>query len=133
MEGNPLFLEERLFSLVEAGTLVREQGMWRLTGRAGAEVPDVLERLVRSRVDRLSPLGQEVARTASVLGPELSLGLLTAVCETEGAVTGETLGAAIAELSSTGLLHEVTGLPEPTYRFRHALIQEATYLGMLRP
>jgi class 3 adenylate cyclase len=132
-EGNPLFLEERLFSLVEAGTLVREQGRWRLVGTAGAEVPEVLERLVRSRVDRLSPLGQEVARTASVLGPELSLGLLTAVCETEGAATGEALGPAIAELSSTGLLQEVTGLPEPTYRFRHALIQEATYLGMLRP
>jgi hypothetical protein len=68
------------------------------------------------------------ARPVPLHRVELSLGLLTAVCETEGAVTGETLDAAIAELSSTGLLQEVTGLPEPTYRFRHALIQEATYL-----
>ena len=133
VEGNPLFLEERLFSLVEAGALIREQGMWHLTGTVGTKVPEVLERLVRSRVDRLSPAGQEVVRTASVLGPELSLGLLTAVCETEGSVTGVALGPAIAELCGTGLLQEVTGLPEPTYRFRHALIQEATYLGMLRP
>jgi tetratricopeptide (TPR) repeat protein len=43
------------------------------------------------------------------------------------------LGPAIAELCSTGLLQELGRLPEPTYRFRHALIQEATYLGMLRP
>ncbi len=131
--GNPLFLEERLYSLVETRVLVREQGMWHLTGTVRTKVPEVLERLVRSRVDRLSPAGQEVVRTASVLGPEFSLGLLTAVCGTEGSVTGEALGRAIAELSSVGLLQEVTGLPEPTYRFRHALIQEATYLGMLRP
>ena len=131
--GNPLFLEERLYSLVETRVLVREQGMWHLTGTVRTKVPEVLERLVRSRVDRLSPAGQEVVRTASVLGPEFSLGLLTAVCGTEGSVTGEALGRAIAELSSAGLLEEVTGLPEPTYRFRHALIQEATYLGMLRP
>ena len=133
VEGNPLFLEERFFSLRETRVLVREQGTWRLVGTVGAEVPEVLERLVRSRVDRLSGAAQDVARAASVLGSELSLGLLTAVCETEGNVTEEALGPAIAELSSAGLLQEVTGLPEPTYRFRHALIQEATYLGMLRP
>jgi len=48
-------------------------------------------------------------------------------------VTEESLGPAIAELCSRGLLQEVGRLPEPTYRFRHALIQEATYLGMLLP
>jgi class 3 adenylate cyclase len=133
VEGNPLFLEERLHWLVETGALVREQGTWRRVEKVGAEVPEVLERLVRSRVDRLSPLGQEVARTASVLGTELGLGLLTAVCGTEGAVTEEALGPGIAELCNTGLLQEVGRLPEPTYCFRHALIQEATYLGMLRP
>jgi class 3 adenylate cyclase len=132
VEGNPLFLEERLFSLVETRAIEREQGRWQLTGTLGTKVPEVLERLVRSRVDRLSPAGQEVVRTASVLGPELSLALLRAVYETEKAATGA-LGPAIAELSRAGLLQEVTGLPEPTYRFRHALIQEATYLGMLRP
>ena len=133
VEGNPLFLEERLSWLVENGALVREQGTWRMAATVGAEVPEVLERLVRSRVDRLSPAGQEVARTASVLGSEFNLGLLTAVCGTEGNVTEESLGPALVELCNTGLVQEVGRLPEPTYRFRHALIQEATYVGMLRP
>ena len=38
-DGNPLFLEERLSSLLETRALVREQGAWRLSpsrGRAGA-------------------------------------------------------------------------------------------------
>ena len=57
VEGNPLFLEERLSSLVETGALVKDETTWRLSGSAGTEVPDVLERLVRSRVDRLGPHG----------------------------------------------------------------------------
>ena len=128
VEGNPLFLEERLSSLVESGAMVQEQGTWHLVGGVATEVPQVLERLVLSRVDRLSPAAQEVVRTASVLGYELGLGMLEAVCETD-----EPLGPAIAELCTMGLLQELGKLPAPTYRFRHALIQEATYRGMLRP
>ena len=55
VEGNPLFLEERLSSLVETGALVKDGTAWRLSGTAGTEVPEVLERLIRSRVDRLGP------------------------------------------------------------------------------
>ena len=35
VEGNPLFLEERLSSLVETGALVRDGTSWRLSGRPG--------------------------------------------------------------------------------------------------
>jgi len=128
VEGNPLVLEERYFSMVETGALVREQGRWRVAPSMGPPVPEVLERLVRSRADRLTPAAQDVLRAASVLGQELGLPLLSALCP-----EGDQLGAALEELSSAGLLQEVPKAPEPTYRFRHALIQEATYGGMLRP
>ena len=128
VDGNPLFLEERLYSMVETGALVRDQRTWRLARTVGPEVPQVLERLVRSRVDRLSPPAQDVVRAASVLGTEVSLPLLTAVC---GA--GDQFGTALAELRGAGLLQELPGAGEPTYRFRHAVIQEATYRGLLRP
>ena len=65
--GNPLFLEERFASLVETGSLVQSPGGWSLSDVARAEVPQVLERLVRSRLDMLRPTAREVARTASVL------------------------------------------------------------------
>ena len=42
------------------------------------------------------------------------------------------LDDAIAEVVSAGLIVEVPGQPEPRYRFRHALIREATYGGLLR-
>ncbi len=69
-EGNPLFLEERLSLLVETGALVREETIWHLSGSVGTEVPEVLERLVRSRVDRLGPQARGVIVSASVLGQE---------------------------------------------------------------
>jgi tetratricopeptide (TPR) repeat protein len=128
VQGNPLFLEERLSSLVETGALVRGEDGWRLVDGARAEVPAVLERLVCSRLDRLSALSRQVARAASVLGGEVGLSLLTAICGGE-----QSLAPAIAELCTRDLLLEVHRAPEPTYRFRHALIQEATYRGLLRP
>ena len=79
-DGNPLFLEERLSSLLEASALVRERGAWRLGQTAGAQVPQALERMVRSRVDRLSPAARDTVRPASVLGTEFPLSLLAAVC-----------------------------------------------------
>ena len=50
-----------------------------------------------------------------------------AVCELEGG-----LDAALSELVSGGLLTEARSQPEPFYRFRHALIRDATYHGLLR-
>ncbi len=126
-DGNPLFLEERLSSLLETRALVREQGAWRLSRSAGPQLPQALERMVRSRVDRLSPAARDAVRPASVLGIEFPLSLLAAVCG-----TGEPLGPALDELRARDLLHEVPGRGEPVYRFRHALIQEATYNGLLR-
>src|SRR5690348_4738956 len=126
-DGNPLFLEERLSSLLETRALVREQGAWRLSPSAGPQLPQALERMVRSRVDRLSPAARDAVRPASVLGFEFPLSLLTAVC-----ATGEPLDSALDELRDKDFLHEVPGRAEPVYRFRHALIQEATYNGLLR-
>jgi class 3 adenylate cyclase/tetratricopeptide (TPR) repeat protein len=127
VEGNPLFLEERLSSLVETGALVRDKSIWYLSESAYTEIPEVLERLIRSRVDRLRPGSQKVITSASVLGPEFGLNALAAVVELEAGLTTE-----LAELCATGLLAEVRQAPEPAYRFRHALIQEAIYGGMVR-
>jgi adenylate cyclase len=126
-EGNPLFLEERLLSLLETGALVRDETGWRLDQGVAGTVPEVLERLVRSRVDRLSAGPREVIVAASVLGAEFGLDALATVTDLDGE-----LRPAVQELCAAGLLAQVRGTYEPTYRFRHALIQEATYKGLLR-
>ena len=47
--------------------------------RQDPQLPQVLERLVRSRVDRLGPAAQEAIRAAAVLGAEFTAALLAAV------------------------------------------------------
>jgi adenylate cyclase len=128
-EGNPLYLEERLSSLLETRTLVREQGTWRLRATGNARLPEVLERLVRARVDRLTAAAQEAIRAAAVLGAEFTAASLAAVLSTEpGALT-----PVLDELYASDMVHrEPPAGPARTFRFRHALIQEATYLGLLR-
>jgi class 3 adenylate cyclase/tetratricopeptide (TPR) repeat protein len=127
VDGNPLFLEERFSSLLETGALVRHENEWHLGETLEAEIPEVLERLIRSRVDRLGQHQREAIMAASVLGAEFPLSALSAVTN----VNGE-LQTALAGLCSARLVTEVRQVPEPAYRFRHALIQEATYRGMLR-
>ena len=127
VDGNPLFLEERFSSLLETGALVRDENEWHLGETLEAEIPEVLERLIRSRVDRLGQHQREAIMAASVLGAEFPLSALSAVTN----VNGE-LQTAVAGLCSARLVTEVRQVPEPAYRFRHALIQEATYRGMLR-
>ena len=103
----------------------------RLAARRGEApgVPQVLERLVRSRVDRLEPRRPDAVRAASVLGAEFS-----AVAADRGLRTPATAGAqAVAELRASGISPaRCRAAPEPAFRFRHALIQEATYNGLLR-
>jgi adenylate cyclase len=84
VEGNPLFLEERHSLLVETGALVKDETAWRLSGTASTEIPELLDRLIRSRVDRLGPWPREVIISASVLGREFALSALAAVAEPEG-------------------------------------------------
>lgn len=126
-EGNPLFMEERLSSLIETGALKRNETRWRLAAGASGEVPEALERLVRSRVDRLERGPRDAIVAASVLGPEFGLAALRAVTDLDGELAG-----AVSQLCSGGLLVELRRSPEPVYRFRHALIQEATYRGLVR-
>jgi class 3 adenylate cyclase/tetratricopeptide (TPR) repeat protein len=120
VEGNPLFLEERIAAVLETGTL--------------EAVPQVLDRLVRSRIDRLSPAAQEAVRVAAVLGTEFPARLLADVLRLQAASLSDpaALTTALAELRASEILHPMAGAQEATYRFRHALIREAAYYGLLR-
>jgi class 3 adenylate cyclase/tetratricopeptide (TPR) repeat protein len=128
-DGNPLFVEERLAEMLETGVLVRDQGSWRLRAADQVVLSQVLERLVRSRVDRLSPAAAEAIRAASVLGAEFTAETLAATLGSQPPA----LAAVLDELVDSDLVHhEPPDSAKPVFRFRHALIQDATYLALLR-
>jgi adenylate cyclase len=127
VDGNPLFLEERLASLIDAGALQHGGSGWHARPGTPNEVPEALERLIRSRADRLSPAGREAIVAASILGDDAERRAIGAVSQ----LTTE-LDAALSELVSGGFLIEDGRQLEPFYRFRHILIRDAVYQSLLR-
>jgi ABC-type oligopeptide transport system substrate-binding subunit/class 3 adenylate cyclase len=120
-EGNPLFIEELVRSMIDAGALRSDGNRWRLDPDVEVAVPPTVEQLILARIDRLDPGGHRTITSASVLGRQFGLPLLEAVAD-----QGD-LQAALTGLMRMDLLREGRRWPEPEYRFKHALIQEAAY------
>ena len=120
-DGNPFFLEELVRSLADAGSLVRDGDGWRYDHEADVEIPPTVEKVILARIDRLDPQPHATLMAASVLGREFGLPLLEAV-------TGDgDVKESLSSLMRLDLLREARRWPEPEYRFKHALIQEAAY------
>jgi class 3 adenylate cyclase/ABC-type thiamine transport system ATPase subunit len=79
-EGNPFFLEERVWALVDAGALGGTRGAYRVTGPVAAvHVPATVQALLASRIDRLQPDEKALLQAAAVIGREVPRPLLRAV------------------------------------------------------
>ena len=122
--GVPLFVEEVTRLILERG----ERG-------AAQAIPPTLRQSLAARLDRLGS-AREVAQIGAVLGRSFSYALLRDVTShAEPAYRGldeASLKSALACLVDADLLF-VDGIrPEATYRFKHALIQDAAYDSLLR-
>lgn len=97
--GNPLFAEE-----LAAAPL-------------GVDLPDSLEEVIASRIDRLRADDRDVLRRLSVLGPVFDADLIPSVV-TEG--LPDSLSSFVAR----------TGGDDGQLRFAHALLQQTAYAGL---
>jgi ABC-type oligopeptide transport system substrate-binding subunit/class 3 adenylate cyclase len=120
-EGNPFFLEEIVRSLVDAGALVHEDDGWRFDHEIEVEVPPTVEKVIVARIDRLDPGARDALLAAAVLGRSFGRSHLEAVAD-----DGD-IGRALVELQRLDLVREGRRWPEPEYRFKHVLIQDAAY------
>ena len=125
-EGNPFYLEELVGTLAETGVLVRDGDGWRFDHEAKIVIPPTVEKVILARIDRLSARDRDVLTAASVLGRRFGLPLLEGVTGTDGSLQ-ESLNALPAGRPDP----EARRWPEPEYRFKHALIQEAAYRTLL--
>jgi ABC-type oligopeptide transport system substrate-binding subunit/class 3 adenylate cyclase len=125
-EGNPFYMEELIGSVIDAGALVREGEEWRFDHEVSVEVPETVEKVILARIDRLTPRCHDVLMAASVLGRRFGLPLLDGVTGRK-----EELRDALSELQRLDLVREGRRWPQPEYRFKHALIQEAAYRTIL--
>ncbi len=128
-EGNPFFLEEVLRSLIEGGALVPEGDRWKVTALTTTlAVPDTVQGVLLSRMDRLAEELKQVLQKAAVIGRVFLYRVLKVLATEEAALDGQ-----LTRLESSDLLRERARLPEVEYVFKHALTQEVAYQTLLGP
>lgn len=126
-EGNPLFVEEIVRSLVESGAIVREDGRWRLKAPVDEiAVPDTLQGVLMARIDRLAEDTRRVLQLAAVIGRIFPARLLAAISDMD-----KDLERHLDTLQRLELIRERSRTPEIEYIFKHALIQETAYHSLL--
>ena len=127
--GNPLFIEEICHSLIEEGRIVVHEGIASLTRPLDNLVlPETVQSIIQSRLDRLDWNLKEVLRLASVIGRVFTLQLLEQVLHGQGT---QNLHDALEALIRTEMVLPVEGQSTTEYMFKHALTQQVTYSTIL--
>jgi class 3 adenylate cyclase len=81
-QGNPFFLEETVWTLVETQALLGELGTYRLArALPSIQVPATVQAVLAARIDRLPPEEKRVLQTAAIIGTEVPWPLLRAIAE----------------------------------------------------
>jgi class 3 adenylate cyclase/tetratricopeptide (TPR) repeat protein len=128
-DGNPLFVEEIVGLLRERGLLdIRDGEVVYQQPLAVPDVPGTVQDLIRARLDRLDEPTKRTVETAAVIGRTFGLNVLQRVSELEGEVQRY-----LDSLKRLQLVHEARFLPELEYIFKHAVIQDVAYQGLLSP
>lgn len=131
--GNPFFCEELTYAL-------REQGLIKVEPQLAVSpelfqthslLPDTLQGLVLSRIDRLLPDRQLTLKVSSVIGRNYPyLPLRDSVMQLS-ALSEALLHQHLQELIRRSLIMLEAPAPEPLYAFKHAITYEVTYRSLL--
>ena len=129
--GNPFFVVETLRALLEQGVLYPSRGAGRqlrvdaLPQHTDLPVSDVVLRVIRGRVRRLSRAAQELLLWAAVIEHDIDEGLLQALLDPTIA-----LDLALDEVLRAHILEEST---EGVYQFAHIKVREIIYADISAP
>ena len=126
-EGNPLFLEEVLRSLIEERMIKRVEERWEIARSVtDIDIPNTLQGVLTARIDRLDESVKRVLQVAAVIGrvfPHFILGPIVN--------EPDILENALEELEIADLIEVKTRDPQPEYMFKHVLTYETAYNSLL--
>jgi tetratricopeptide (TPR) repeat protein len=136
-QGNPFFLEEIVRSLADAGLVYHDGAAWRARDKiAAVAVPESVQSVIVSRVDRLDPPAKGLLQVAAVIGRLVPRRLLVEVLAASDPASlpaeGMEVDRVLWELEDRQLIYQERAIPEEEYSFQHVLTQETVYGGILR-
>ena len=127
-EGNPLFLEESVRTLVEVGALAGSGGAYRLIRPLDTiSMPPTVQAILAARIDRLGAEDKRLLQAAAVVGKDVPFAMLMAVADLDE----NELRQRLERLQATEFLYEVRLFPELECTFKHALTHEVAYGSLL--
>ena len=121
-------------ALLDGNCLAKVAGQWQLLPHAalnavGLDIPDSVQGVVLTRIDRLREETKLILKVASVIGRTFSLTLLQAVHPQQPTLSQ--LQAEIEVASQRDFVHLEGTISRPTYIFRHNIVQEVAYGTLL--
>jgi class 3 adenylate cyclase/tetratricopeptide (TPR) repeat protein len=127
-DGVPLFVEELTKTVLESGLLRESEGHYVLDRPLPSlAIPTTLHASLTARLDRL-PAVKEVAQIGAAIGREFSYELLNVVA----GLPKEKLDATLSELVGSELVFCRGEVPQSVYTFKHVLVRDAAYAGLLK-
>ncbi|MGH6798253.1 MAG: ATP-binding protein, partial [Roseiarcus sp.] len=127
--GNPLFIEESARALIDGGAITRTGGKLALAKRIeGIRIPHTVQSILAARIDLLSPRDKTVLQTASVAGTTVGSALLFDVVSEPP----PTVRRSLDRLCFAGFLGQVATPTGDEFVFKHPLILEVAYNGILK-
>jgi len=127
-DGIPLFIEELTKTVLESGLLQEQNGNYVLERPLPAlAIPTTLHASLMARLDRLAPV-REVAQIGAVAGREFHYELINAVA----GLPAERLEEALGQLVRSELIFRLGEIPHAVYTFKHTLVRDAAYAGLLK-
>jgi predicted ATPase/class 3 adenylate cyclase len=127
--GNPFFAEEIVRGLADSGVLEGTRGKYHLAKPpSSVEVPPTVQAVLAARIDALPAPEKHLLQEAAVIGYDIPLSLLQAIC----GLTEDELGGLIGNLQDAEFLYAAQLFPELQYRFKHSFTHDVTYSGVLR-
>ena len=127
-DGNPLFIEQLVATLLDRGALRHGADGWSVDPVEADTVPPSLQGLLLGRLDALPRPVRRLALIGSVIGREFPVGLVRAVAVEAGEADAVD---ALEDIDAGGLLQR-SGPDGGLLGFRHALIHDAAYSSLVR-
>jgi class 3 adenylate cyclase/tetratricopeptide (TPR) repeat protein len=127
-EGNPFYLEELVNTLIESEALIRENGDWKIARPIKeTDISSSIHGLISGRLDRLEKETKRILQEASVIGRAFLYEILRKVSELE-----DRIDRGLSTLERLDLIRTCSFEPDLEYMFKHPLIQEVVYNGVLK-